>query len=61
MRRHPSYRLTDEQLDRFDDTDIDAPCPAHLLPPEGIDALAVFAAQVEAVRATFHDHEREAS
>lgn len=49
--RHPAYYLTDEQLDRFDADGIDDPIPHHLRAPEGTDCLAVFAAQVEAVRA----------
>lgn len=31
--------------------DYNQPAPAHLRPPAGVDALAVFAAQVEAARA----------
>lgn len=48
--RHPSYRLTDEEYDRFDSDGINDPLPAHLRAPEGTDCLAVFAAQVEATR-----------
>lgn len=55
--RHPSYRLTDEEYDRFDSDGINDPIPAHLLPPEGTDCLAVFAAQVAAVRATFEENQ----
>lgn len=53
--RHPSYRLTDEEFDRFDSDGINDPIPQHLRPPAGTDCLAVFAAQVEAVRATFEE------
>lgn len=50
MRRHPSHYLTDEQLDRLDTDGINDPIPQHL--PRV--TLAQFAAEVEAVRATFH-------
>lgn len=49
-RRHPSYRLSDEDLDRFDWAPGDDTIPPHLIAPPGTDCLAVFQAQVVAAR-----------
>ena len=64
-RRHPSYHLTDAELDRFDDEGINDP-PAAWITREyeesGYDgALDWFAAGVEKARAATNDYEREAS
>lgn len=55
--RYPSH--PDEPWSKLDDAinrgfdpgeDYDQPAPSHLRAPEGVDPLAVFAAQVEAAR-----------
>ena len=48
MRRHPSHRLTDEQLDRFDADGINDPTPAWLQAwaDQGGDLLQRFADEI---------------